>query len=676
MARPEPACRWPAILAVLAVAATLVAAVPGVASAHAVGLSRGTYVVRERAVSAVVTLARVDAATFASPTALADAVRVSSAGAPCPVTSARFVDAPPDGTSLLALYTCPAEGSRVAIDAAFVEDLPFGHRHVVHGESGPAGAAGVDDVLTRDHHAFEVHAAGADGGASPGVVDVVGASAREASSGAAFERAASFLWMGVEHILTGYDHLVFLFGLVLLGGRGPRAIVLVITAFTVAHSITLALATLGVWAPSPRIVEPAIALSIAYVGAENFFVGHGRAALEDQFPFGLIHGFGFAGALREIPHGRECSGGARPSSTSGSRRGSSRSSWPSCPSSSSCAGRGGFRRPASSRSTGAWRAWVWRGPSSASSEAHRDPIEGAPRSGRRRRRRPREHPTVARHAPSRGALAAQRWSAQKPVHSGWVVSTDPGERRPPEDRRRRHMPPRRRADGRSVRRTSAPPRGSAGLRRTRARSGSSRRRRAGRARSLHTRGGLRDSRTDPVASLEGAVDRGRARRRGGGVDTHRAGAHRGGERARAEAGERDAGRRPLARGETLARPVLERSADARRGRIGIACHDGIDGLRVVAHDAPRVGRGGHGCGADSPRLQPPTKTTATITVAIGREGFMTMLLLTRTTRYAARQSRARKEIAIMRRTSSDMAWPTRAPLAALAAAACGRAAWP
>jgi hydrogenase/urease accessory protein HupE len=105
--------------------------------------------------------------------------------------------------------------------------------------------------------------------------------------------------MGIEHILTGYDHLVFLFGLVLLGGR-PRAIVLVITAFTVAHSITLALATLGVWAPSPRIVEPAIALSIAYVGAENFFVTTAERRWRITFPFGLIHGFGFAGALREI----------------------------------------------------------------------------------------------------------------------------------------------------------------------------------------------------------------------------------------------------------------------------------------------------------------------------------------------------------------------------------------
>ena len=220
------------------------------------------------------------------------------------MTSARFVDAPPDGTSLLALYTCPAEGSRVAIDAAFVEDLPFGHRHVVHGESGPAGAAGVDDVLTRDHHAFEVHAAGADGGASPGVVDVVGASAREASSGAAFERAAWFVRMGLEHILTGYDHLLFLLGLV-LASRGVRALLAVVTAFTVGHSISLASSALGIWAPSPALVEPLIAASIAYVGIENLIVREVASRWRLTFLFGLVHGFGFAGALREVHFERE-----------------------------------------------------------------------------------------------------------------------------------------------------------------------------------------------------------------------------------------------------------------------------------------------------------------------------------------------------------------------------------
>jgi hypothetical protein len=111
--------------------------------------------------------------------------------------------------------------------------------------------------------------------------------------------AWSMLKLGVEHILTGVDHLVFLFGLILVGGR-LRSLIGVISAFTLAHSITLALAALSVFAPSPRLVEPAIALSIAYVGVENLFVTDARRRWRITFPFGLIHGFGFAGALREI----------------------------------------------------------------------------------------------------------------------------------------------------------------------------------------------------------------------------------------------------------------------------------------------------------------------------------------------------------------------------------------
>lgn len=104
---------------------------------------------------------------------------------------------------------------------------------------------------------------------------------------------------GIEHILLGIDHLAFLFGLVLLGGR-LRPILLMVTAFTVAHSITLALAVLGVWTPSPDIIEPMIALSVAYVGVENWFVKDAEKRWRITFPFGLVHGFGFAGALGEI----------------------------------------------------------------------------------------------------------------------------------------------------------------------------------------------------------------------------------------------------------------------------------------------------------------------------------------------------------------------------------------
>ena len=109
----------------------------------------------------------------------------------------------------------------------------------------------------------------------------------------------SFLALGIEHIFTGYDHLLFLVGLLLLGGRF-WSLVKIVTAFTVAHSVTLILAALGVVHVSSRIVEPAIALSIAYVGAENFFLKSTDRRWIVAFAFGLIHGFGFASILREM----------------------------------------------------------------------------------------------------------------------------------------------------------------------------------------------------------------------------------------------------------------------------------------------------------------------------------------------------------------------------------------
>ena len=108
-----------------------------------------------------------------------------------------------------------------------------------------------------------------------------------------------FLRLGIAHILTGYDHLLFLTAL-LLGCRRLKTMLAVITGFTLAHSLTLALAALNVVNISSRIVEPAIAASIIFVAAENFRRAEKswhRYAL--TCGFGLIHGFGFAGALRE-----------------------------------------------------------------------------------------------------------------------------------------------------------------------------------------------------------------------------------------------------------------------------------------------------------------------------------------------------------------------------------------
>ena len=110
----------------------------------------------------------------------------------------------------------------------------------------------------------------------------------------------AFAASGVHHILIGPDHLLFLVGLLLLGGT-LRRLLLVVTAFTVAHSLTLSLAALDLFSPPAAIVEPAIALSVVYVGADNLTVRGGRdMRVWIAFAFGLIHGFGFAGVLREM----------------------------------------------------------------------------------------------------------------------------------------------------------------------------------------------------------------------------------------------------------------------------------------------------------------------------------------------------------------------------------------
>lgn len=120
-----------------------------------------------------------------------------------------------------------------------------------------------------------------------------------------FEVASSYLVLGIEHILEGYDHLLFVIALVLLIGR-LGAVVKAATAFTVAHSLTLIGSTLGLVGLAQAPVEALIALSIVFLAVEIVKRDPGRPSLTEQKPwlvaflFGLIHGFGFAGALREI----------------------------------------------------------------------------------------------------------------------------------------------------------------------------------------------------------------------------------------------------------------------------------------------------------------------------------------------------------------------------------------
>jgi hypothetical protein len=124
----------------------------------------------------------------------------------------------------------------------------------------------------------------------------------------------TFVMSGIEHILIGPDHILFLIGLLLLGGTLPR-LALIVTSFTIGHSVTLSLAALDIVSPPARFIEPLIALTIVVVGADNLMVLRARkdaappGAAADQatdirawlaIAFGLIHGFGFAYVLKEF----------------------------------------------------------------------------------------------------------------------------------------------------------------------------------------------------------------------------------------------------------------------------------------------------------------------------------------------------------------------------------------
>jgi hydrogenase/urease accessory protein HupE len=186
-----------------------------------------------------------------------------------------------DGISINAAYHCSGPSAAV-IDLKFLRALSTGHRHL----TAVGGSANTHGVAYAGNTAFSIPFQ---------AVSVAKASV--------WGKVWPLFLLGIQHILTGYDHLIFLLGLILVGGR-IRQLLLVITAFTLAHSITLGVSALQIWSPSTRFVEPAIALSIAYIGIENWFVHDASRRWMITFPFGLIHGFGFAGALRQIalPH--------------------------------------------------------------------------------------------------------------------------------------------------------------------------------------------------------------------------------------------------------------------------------------------------------------------------------------------------------------------------------------
>jgi hypothetical protein len=195
----------------------------------------------------------------------------------------------------LTLRFRPAIPGPTTIRSGLLARLPRGHRQFVTVED-QRGQKLQERMLDAAHDslALDLPTREVDLRARPQVTSITSAPSNESrlKSGG----VASFLSLGVHHILTGYDHLLFLFALLVVS-RGFLAAAKIITAFTLAHSITLAAATLNLVNVSPRIVEPLIAASIVFVGVENLVRrGEAKGRWLLAFAFGLVHGLGFAGA--------------------------------------------------------------------------------------------------------------------------------------------------------------------------------------------------------------------------------------------------------------------------------------------------------------------------------------------------------------------------------------------
>ena len=182
--------------------------------------------------------------------------------------------------------------TQLSLESTILKRLPAGHRQYLSLRD-QRGNVLAERILDRSGNSLE-------------------ADLTESNTAAAAPRVVErFLILGIQHIFTGYDHLLFLIGL-LVTGSGTRASAKVITSFTLAHSLTLALSATRSIQLSPRFVEPLIAVSIIYVGVENIMRREPRGRALLTFGFGLIHGLGFASALREAGVGSLTGGVALP----------------------------------------------------------------------------------------------------------------------------------------------------------------------------------------------------------------------------------------------------------------------------------------------------------------------------------------------------------------------------
>ena len=278
-ARPEPG---PLVLIALVLTAAVV-------RAHDPGLSSLDVSVSGRAVSAALSISAADVAALApggdSAEASArlrelarNAVQLSIDGQTLNVEG-QDIETGKDGARIRFAYAAAPESRsrRLTVISDIPRRMARGHRELL--------------VIDVDGRPTAEKVLDAEAGSMS--IDLLAASSSTARN------AWSFLTLGVEHTLSGYDHLVFLAGLILAAAT-VRELLIALTAFTAAHSVSLALVVAGGVHAPPSIVEPLIAASIAWVGVENLLGKRGGSRWWIVFAFGLVHGFGFAGALAEL----------------------------------------------------------------------------------------------------------------------------------------------------------------------------------------------------------------------------------------------------------------------------------------------------------------------------------------------------------------------------------------
>ncbi|HJS87303.1 MAG TPA: HupE/UreJ family protein [Acetobacteraceae bacterium] len=204
----------------------------------------------------------------------AHAVVAGVDGSPCrPDAGSASPDG--DGVVVRTTWSCDAVAGRLKYRSTMLLDVAPDARQVVLIGTGADAAQDLLDARRTETTLTET--------AEPTTLQVMG----------------RYLQAGVEHIFLGYDHIAFL-AAVVLWARRLVPVIKIVTAFTIAHSITLSLAALDIVRVPSAIIEPAIAASIVYVAAENFLSRRVDGRWRDTFCFGLIHGFGFASALQEF----------------------------------------------------------------------------------------------------------------------------------------------------------------------------------------------------------------------------------------------------------------------------------------------------------------------------------------------------------------------------------------